>query len=88
MMDLSIKAVDVESQIFKKNLKFKFQAVKQQILQRFPPNAVRILFSVIFNHFVRKIRTLGIFEKMEPFFVLIFFKHVCHDFSVRYSGRL
>ena len=54
-MDLSIRAVDTESQIFKKNTKFKFHAVKQQILHFFRPNAARILFSVIIYHFIRKI---------------------------------
>lgn len=56
MMDLSIRAVDAESQIFRKNVKFKFHAVKQQILRSFPPNAARILISLIYNHFIRKIR--------------------------------
>ena len=46
-MELIIRAVDADCQIFKKNLKFKFHAVKQQILRIFAPNSARILFSVI-----------------------------------------
>ena len=57
MVDLSIRAVDWESQVFWKNLKFKFLAIRQQILRSFPPNADRILLTVIFNQFIRKIRT-------------------------------
>ena len=57
MTDVIIRAVDAESQIFKKNLKFRFHAVKQQNLRIFRPNAARILFSVIIIHFIRKIRT-------------------------------
>ena len=56
MMDLSIRPVDAKSQIFRKNVKFKFHAVKQQILRSFPSNAVRILILLIYNHFIRKIR--------------------------------
>ena len=56
MMDLSVRVVDAESQIFRKNVKFKFHSVKQQILSRFPSNAARILISLIYNHFIRKIR--------------------------------
>ena len=47
MMDLSIRAVDAESQILRKNVKFKFHAVKQQILQSFPPNAKFHLYTTI-----------------------------------------
>ena len=56
MMDLRVRAVDTESQIFLKNVKFKFHAVKQQILRSFPSNAARILISLIYNHFIIKIR--------------------------------
>ena len=56
MMGLSVRAVDAESQIFRKNVKFKFHAVKQQILRSFPPNAARILNSLIYNYFIRKVR--------------------------------
>ena len=56
MMDLSIRAVDAESQIFRKYMTFKFHAVKQQILRSFPSNAARILISLVYNHFIRKIR--------------------------------
>ena len=49
MVDLSIRVVDGESQIFRKNLKFKFLAIKQQILRSFPSNATSILLTVIFK---------------------------------------
>ena len=56
MTDVIIRAVDTESHIFKKNTKFRFRSVKQQILRIFRPNKARILFSVINIHFIRKIR--------------------------------
>ena len=57
MANLSLRVVDWESQISRNTLKFKFLAIKQQILRSFSPNAARILETGTFNHFIRNIRT-------------------------------
>ena len=77
MVDLSIRVVDWESQVFRKNLKFKFLAIKPQVLRTFPPNAARILLTVIFNQFIKKFGHEVFGGQNQPFFVFSFFRKKC-----------
>ena len=54
MVDLSIRDIGGESQIFRKNLKFQFQCIKLKILWRLQPISVRTVLIVIFNDLIRK----------------------------------
>ena len=83
-MDLSVRTVDTESQIFRKNVKFTFHAVKQQILRSFPLNAARILISLIYIFlFHKKNSCIRHLKKNSHFLCFIFFaKTARHDFFV------
>ena len=84
-MELSIRAVDAECQIFKKNLKFKFQTANSSNFRiKFGRN---IVFSCI-NYFINKNSYIThVFTKRSHFLCFnVFVKNEYHD--LRYSGRL
>ena len=88
-MELIIRAVDADCQIFKKNLKFKFHALNSKFFefshQIRPEYCFLLYLSYHRQKFVHKA-----FLKKSSHLCVLFFLQKMHAmiFSLRYSGRL